>query len=522
MNLDAEHKQPLPSSNAHGDGDEAVESLPDTLSPHQVKMGLVSDAIETCGMGRYQWRIFFLCGFGYMLDLMWPQMISFLAPRIQVEFGIPASQYGDIFSVQHVGSTVGAAACGVLVDVFGRRFAFNVTVAMISVFGLLIGALDSWTAILAVVFLVGFGLGGNVPIDATILMEFIPKKHRWLLVALSAFQRFGVLAAALISWGLVPTHACPFTTPSASCALVALGEPCCTKQSNYGWRYAFFAIGGISTGAFLARFVLFPFHESPHFLVTYGRYEEAVHVINTMARTNGRVCTLMVEELRACDRQAPADEQPRTGVRGQIHAAGRHIAELFTTWDIARLTIPAFAAYVAYYWSVSISNAFLPKLLAQRGAHAHLSTEETYRQYVLSALPGIPGVVFGAAIAEAPFFGRRWSLVLTAAAMGAALVAFVLVHKPHDSVALNAVEYLFQAAFGAVLFVWTAEAFPARMRGSAAGLAGCAGRIASIVSPLVAARAGAATTGIYLAGGGMFLASLACVLLPETRRRDVI
>ncbi|EJD39649.1 MFS general substrate transporter [Auricularia subglabra TFB-10046 SS5] len=521
MNFDAESKPPLPSGSAGVGREQALASpLSTSATPQQRKMELISDAIEACGMGRYQWRIFCLCGFSYMLDLMWPQMISFVAPRIQVEFGIPASQYGDLFSVQHAGSTVGSAVCGVLVDVFGRRAAFNVTVAMISVFGLLIGALDSWKAILAVSFLLGFGLGGNIPIDATILMDFIPKRKRWLLVALSAFQRVGVIVAALISWGLVPTHACRFTSPAASCSLVEPRERCCSKASNYGWRYTVFAMGAISVAAFLVRFVLFPFHESPRFLVTYGRDEEAVRVIHAIARTNRRLCTLTVEDLHAC---GPAPDEPGVEYRGmRISAALRNVSELFTTWGMARLTLLTWAAYASNHWGFSISNAFLPKLLAQRGENAHLSTSATYRQYVLAALPGVPGVSLGAALIEVPVLGRRWSLVLTAAAMGGALMSFVSVRTPQTSVALNAVEYFFQAAFNAILYGWTPEAFPARMRGSATGLAGCVGRITSIVAPLVAARVGAETMGIYLAGGGVFLTSVLCAFLPDTRKHEVI
>ncbi|EJD39636.1 MFS general substrate transporter [Auricularia subglabra TFB-10046 SS5] len=515
MNLDAEPKPPFPPSNV--DGEALNSSRPTSATPQQRKMVLISDAIEACGMGRYQWRIFCLCGFGYMLDLMWPQMLSFVASRIQVEFGIPASQYGDLFSVLHAGSPVGAAVCGVLVDVLGRRAAFNVTVAMISIFGLLIGALDSWKAILAVSFLVGFGLGGNIPIDATILMDVIPKRvgkpPAMPLCDLSPGA--GVIVAALIAWGLVPTHACRFTSPAASCGLVGPGERCCSKASNYGWRYAVFAIGAISVAAFLARFALFPLHESPRFLVARGRDAEAVRVVQSVARANRRPCTLRLEDLSACG-LAPEESATRMPV------ALRSVSGLFATWGMARLTLLTWAAYASNHWGFAIANAFLPKVLAQRGAHARLSTAATYRQYVLAALPGVPGVVLGAALIEVPALGRRWSLVLTAAAMGGALASFAAVRAPQTSVALNAVEYFFQAAFSAVLYGWTPEAFPARMRGSATGLAECVGRTTSIVATLVAARAGPATAGIYLAGGGMFLTSVLCAFLPDTRRRDVI
>lgn len=40
--------------------------------------------------------------------------------------------------------------------------------------GLVLGAFESWVALCAVAFFVGFGLGGNIPIDAMIVLEFLP------------------------------------------------------------------------------------------------------------------------------------------------------------------------------------------------------------------------------------------------------------------------------------------------------------------------------------------------------------
>ena len=52
---------------------------------------------------------------------------------------------------------------------------------------MILGALDSWHAICAVVFFVGFGLGGNIPIDATIVLEFLPNVRRTYLPRRRAF-----------------------------------------------------------------------------------------------------------------------------------------------------------------------------------------------------------------------------------------------------------------------------------------------------------------------------------------------
>jgi MFS family permease len=122
---------------------------------------------------------------------MWAKAFGLIMPRIKIELNVSADHYGDIFSVYSAGLCVGAFSWGLLVDIIGRRWAFNLTCAITAGFGLILGALDTYAGIIAVSFFVGFGLGGNIPIDATITMEFLPKKNRYLLVALSIFQPFG-------------------------------------------------------------------------------------------------------------------------------------------------------------------------------------------------------------------------------------------------------------------------------------------------------------------------------------------
>jgi MFS family permease len=48
----------------------------------------------------------------------------------------PDAQYGDIFSIFSAGLTVGAFTWGILVDIIGRRWAFNLTVAIVAAFGM--------------------------------------------------------------------------------------------------------------------------------------------------------------------------------------------------------------------------------------------------------------------------------------------------------------------------------------------------------------------------------------------------
>ena len=66
---------------------------------------------------------------------MWAQAFSLVTPRIQQELGVADKDYGDIFSVFSAGLTVGAFMWGILVDIIGRRWAFNLTVGIVATFG---------------------------------------------------------------------------------------------------------------------------------------------------------------------------------------------------------------------------------------------------------------------------------------------------------------------------------------------------------------------------------------------------
>lgn len=90
---------------------------------------------------------------------------------------------------------------------------------------MLIAAPSNFDAICALTAFCGFGLGGNIPIDATITLEFLPQNRRWLLPLLSTWQPIGVILCCAIAFGLVPGNSC------AADAVV------CKSADNMGWRY---------------------------------------------------------------------------------------------------------------------------------------------------------------------------------------------------------------------------------------------------------------------------------------------
>lgn len=109
------------------------------------------------------------------------------------------------------------------------------------------GGCNTYTAFLVVTACVGFGVGGNIPIDTTICLEFIPQNRRFLLALLSIFQPIGVVITCAVAYGFIPNYSCVpnFSTahPLISCNLAKDGERCCSRSDNMGWRYLMFTLG---------------------------------------------------------------------------------------------------------------------------------------------------------------------------------------------------------------------------------------------------------------------------------------
>lgn len=108
------------------------------LTAFEKKAALVNAELDKFGFGRYQICIWFLCGFGYFLDLAWAQGVGLIASSIYQEMGVPADKTGQIWSLANAGLAIGAFSWGIIVDIIGRRWAFNLTCLITSVFGLLL------------------------------------------------------------------------------------------------------------------------------------------------------------------------------------------------------------------------------------------------------------------------------------------------------------------------------------------------------------------------------------------------
>lgn len=85
------------------------------------KMALVNNAIDAIGMTPFQWKLFFLNGFGYAVDSLLIVCQSIAQPAVDREYGRPTKEIAGIALASQVGLLEGAAIWGFTADIIGRK-----------------------------------------------------------------------------------------------------------------------------------------------------------------------------------------------------------------------------------------------------------------------------------------------------------------------------------------------------------------------------------------------------------------
>src|SRR4051794_1894746 len=364
---------------------------------------------------------------------------------------------------------LGATLGGLLADRFGRRQVFALTLL---VFGVATGAAAlAWSvaALLVFRFLIGLGLGAELPVASTLVSEFAPARLRGrTVVLLEAFWAVGWTLSALIGYFVV-------------------------ARSDAGWRWGL-ALGAVP--ALYAVVVRRGLPESVRFLELRGRVPEAEDAVRRFERAAG------VDPVPS-PLPVPA---PAPGP-GALWAAGRRgrAAGLWAGWVCVN-----FAYYGAFIW--------LPTLLVANG----FSLVRSFGFTLVITLAQLPGYAVAAVLIET--WGRRPTLAvfLLGSAAGAAMFAGA---DGETAVLLTGMVLSFfnLGAWGA-LYAVTPEVYPTALRATGAGAAAGFGRLASIAAPLcVPPLLDAGGSGLVFGVFAAFfvVAALATWGLPERRGRSL-
>lgn len=419
------------------------------------KAKVINAAMQDIGMGRYQWWVFVFCGFGWMADNLWLQTTALTLPSLSQEFGVSGNLVRYTTMSLFVGLCLGASFWGVASDVIGRRPAFNFTLFLAGTFGLAAAAPSSWIGVCALYACIGLGVGGNLPVDGALLLEFLPAAKGNLLTLLSVWWPIGQLLASLAAWGFIPTYGCP--ADYQSCSLTSGVQPCCSRSNNWGWRYLLLTMGALTFSMFICRAFLFNLYESPKFLLSQGRQSEAIAVVQSIARYNKTKTWLTEDIIDQIGGHPDVVEKDKLGTfeivrRSFDKFSTQRVGPLFGTKKLACSTALLWFIWATIGMGYPLFNAFLPQYLSNAGGGHPESTSVTYRNYAITSIVGVPGSILAYFTVDVRYIGRRGTMAISTAITGIFLICFTISTDADFQLAFSSLEALFQnVAYGVSL-----------------------------------------------------------------------
>ncbi|KAL4801862.1 major facilitator superfamily domain-containing protein [Aspergillus unguis] len=446
------------------------------------KMALVNDAIDEIGFTPHQWKLFCLNGFGYAVDSLILLLQSIVATQATLEFQ-PSFDTGLTIAV-YVGMLVGALFWGFSADVIGRRFAFNVSLFISAVFTTVAGASPNWIVLGLFTCLSAFGAGGNLVLDTAVFLEYLPSQHSWLVTLMAAWWGVGQLIAGLFAWAFMPNY---------SCADAAT----CTYDNNKGWRYVWYTSGAFVFVLSILRITVVRLEETPKFLVSEGKDEKVVAVLQKIATKYNRPCSLTVERLTALGvtRQAPTNAQ-RSFKLIALPEVGRHLSGLYATRKMGLSTTLIWFSWLLIGLAYPLFNVFLPQYLKSRGAEfGEDSPYITWRNYAITNMCGIFGPILAGFMCRLRWFwGRRGTMIIGALITMVFFFSYTKVRTAAQNVAFTCIINFCLNIYYGTLYAYTPEVLPSAHRGTGNGIAIGLNRVMGIVSAVVGREADTSTS----------------------------
>ncbi|AMG34868.1 MULTISPECIES: MFS transporter [Achromobacter] len=393
----------------------------------------VEQGIKTAGVGKFQYRLFMIFGLVWLADAMQVLSIGFSAPSIARTFGIPVPEALQTGTAFFVGMLIGAFAFGRLADRIGRRPVLMMAVVIDACAGVASAFAPDFAWLLLLRFVTGIGVGGTLPVDYTMMAEFLPseRRGRWL-VLLESFWALGTICLALL-------------------ALAAL------SWGDDAWRVIFFVTGLPALIGVVLRFYI---PESPMYLNRNGKSGQARKVLERVARVNGRPTDIpeLKPELH--------ERKPLSALFSSV--LRRRSIALCLAWALISIA----------YYGVFV---YLPIKLSSQG-FAFMRGQEFL---VLLALVQLPGFALSAYGVER--WGRKPTLVgfLILSAVGCMLYSF----GTSSFLVIGSTLLMSFALLGTwgALYAFTPEVYPTDLRASGMGLAGAVARFGGLFAPAIIA-----------------------------------
>lgn len=393
---------------------------------------MVLERLEALPVGRFHYKLLLVTGLGWLFDSMDTGLIAFILPVLAKEWGLAPGQMGLIGSIGLIGMALGAVISGTVADRIGRKKVFTITVLLYSIASAFCALSWNYQSLLVFRFLVGFGLGGELPVAATLVSEYAPSRVRGrFIVLLESFWGLGWIAAACIAYFFIPV---------------------------YGWRMAFLI------GALPALYVcLIRLHmpESVRYLLTRGRVDEARQIVLSLEKQLHVSSALFTGETETVPVVAKAS-----------------FRELWKKPFMSR-TIMLWLVWFGINFSYYGIFMWLPSLVFQQG----FTVVKTFEYVLIMTLAQLPGYYCAAWLVDK--IGRKYTLSAFLLFSGVASYFFGHASTAATLMMWGSVMSFFNLGAWGVLYTYTPEQYPTAIRALGSGWAAGFGRFGGMAAPMM-------------------------------------
>lgn len=393
---------------------------------------MVLERLEALPLGRFHYELLLVTGLGWLFDSMDTGLIAFILPVLAKEWGLAPGQMGLIGSIGLIGIALGAVVSGTIADRIGRKKVFTITVLLYSIASAFCALSWNYQSLLVFRFLVGFGLGGELPVAATLVSEYAPSRVRGrFIVLLESFWGLGWIAAACIAYFFIPL---------------------------YGWRMAFLI------GALPALYVcLIRMHmpESVRYLLAHGRVGEARQIVVSL------------------ERQLHVPVAPFVSEKETVPVVAKASFRELWKKPFASRTIMLWLVWFGINFSYYGIFMWLPSLVFQQG----FTVVKTFEYVLIMTLAQLPGYYCAAWLVDK--IGRKYTLSAFLLFSGVASYFFGHASTAAALMMWGSVMSFFNLGAWGVLYTYTPEQYPTAIRALGSGWAAGFGRFGGMAAPMM-------------------------------------
>ena len=387
----------------------------------------VGESLDEAKISPLHRRVIGLIAAGYFFDVIDFTVFGSLVPYILQSKFATGAEVAAIGSATIFGMCIGTAGQGEFSDRFGRRFIYQFNLLLFGIFTIVGAMAPTVVMLIACRFIAGIGLGAEQPLAFAYAGEYSPKRIRGRILAIVHF--IGGACVWPIGTALVLLFGSLSTTP------------------EYAWRGVWLIIG---IGALIVWVFRFTLPESPRYLATHGRGEEALAVL-------GRLGIAGPREPLSTDAASNTKSDP--------------FSVVFRMFPLR--VIAGMICFTAFFGVAIGLGAWLPNIMNAKGFTITKSLQYTL---VMNFAVPCASIFMMYALDK---FGRKITSVCAFAAAGLMAIMFANARTETELLVVGFIMIFFVQVAGNAMQIFTSEVFPTNARASGFGWSSGVGRLAT-------------------------------------------